>query len=82
MIPGKILLAHGSGGRLTHNLIKELLLKKLDNPILAELSDSALLRGLRCERLAFTTDSFVEVPSFSQAATSASLLFAGRLMTW
>jgi len=56
----KILLGHGSGGKLTHNLIKELLLKKLNNPILRELSDSALINYK--ERLAFTTDSFVVSP--------------------
>ncbi len=43
-----------------HNLIKELLLDKLSNPILKELSDSALINYK--ERLAFTTDSFVVSP--------------------
>ena len=33
----KILLGHGSGGKLMHNLIKDLLLRKLNNPILKEL---------------------------------------------
>jgi len=56
----KILLGHGSGGRLTHNLIEELLLKKLNNPILKELSDSALINYR--ETIAFTTDSFVVSP--------------------
>ncbi len=56
----KILLSHGSGGRLTHSLIKELLLRKLNNPILKELSDSAVINYK--ERLAFTTDSFVVSP--------------------
>jgi hydrogenase expression/formation protein HypE len=56
----KILLGHGSGGRLMHKLIKELLLQKLNNPILKELSDSAVINYK--ERLAFTTDSFVVSP--------------------
>lgn len=56
----KILLGHGSGGRLMHNLIKEVLLKKLNNPVLKELSDSAFINYQ--ERLAFTTDSFVVNP--------------------
>ncbi|MBI4972350.1 MAG: hydrogenase expression/formation protein HypE, partial [Candidatus Omnitrophica bacterium] len=60
MNPQKILLGHGSGGRLMHNLIRDLLLKKLNNPILRELSDSALINYK--ERLAFTTDSFVVSP--------------------
>ena len=56
----KILLGHGSGGRLMHNLIKDLLLKKLTNPILKELSDSAFINYK--DKLAFTTDSFVVSP--------------------
>lgn len=56
----KILLGHGSGGRLMHDLIKDLLLRKLNNPILKELSDSALINYK--DRLAFTTDSFVVSP--------------------
>ena len=56
----KILLAHGSGGRLMHNLIRELLLKKLDNPILKEMADAAYIKYK--DNLAFTTDSFVVSP--------------------
>lgn len=43
-----------------HSLIKDLLLKKLNNPILKQLSDSALINYK--DRLAFTTDSFVVSP--------------------
>ena len=43
-----------------HGLIRELLLKKLNNPTLRELADSALIRYKT--RLAFTTDSFVVSP--------------------
>lgn len=43
-----------------HELIKDLLLKKLDNPVLKELSDSALIKS--GHRVAFTTDSFVVNP--------------------
>lgn len=56
----KILLGHGSGGRLMHNLISELLLKKLNNPILAQLADSAVIDYK--QNIAFTTDSFVVSP--------------------
>lgn len=56
----KILLGHGSGGKLMHNLIKDLLLKKLNNPILKELSDSAFINYRQA--IAFTTDSFVVNP--------------------
>ncbi len=43
-----------------HNLVKTLLLGKLNNPILKELADSAVINYK--ERLAFTTDSFVVSP--------------------
>ena len=43
-----------------HGLIQDLLLKKLDNPILREMADSALINYK--EKLAFTTDSFVVSP--------------------
>ncbi len=60
MAQQKILLGHGSGGRLMHQLITNLILKKLDNPILKELSDSACIPYR--EKIAFTTDSFVVNP--------------------
>lgn len=60
MTAKKILLGHGSGGRLMHNLVRELMLKKLNNPILRELTDSALINYK--DRLAFSTDSFVVSP--------------------
>ncbi len=58
----KILLAHGSGGKLAHELVEKGFLKALSNPLLAKLDDSAVfdLSG----RLAFTTDSYVVSPMF------------------
>jgi hydrogenase expression/formation protein HypE len=53
-------LGHGSGGRLTHRLIREVFLPRLSHPVLAELEDSAVIGG--GARLAFTTDSFVVSP--------------------
>jgi hydrogenase expression/formation protein HypE len=57
----KILLAHGSGGKLMHDLI-ESFIPELTNPILDKLDDSAVfnLSG----RLAFTTDSYTVNPIF------------------
>jgi len=58
----RVLLAHGSGGKLSHELIEQVLLPLLDNPILNKLDDSAVfeLGG----RLAFTTDSYTVNPIF------------------
>ena len=57
-----ILLAHGSGGRLTHALVRETFLPALSNPFLAALSDSAILTELPPGRPAMTTDAFVVDP--------------------
>jgi hydrogenase expression/formation protein HypE len=73
----KILLGHGSGGRLMHALIKDLLLKKLGNPILKELSDSALINYK--DRIAFTTDSFVVSPLFFPGGDIGKLAVCGTI---
>lgn len=73
----KIFLGHGSGGRLTHNLIKDLLLKKLNNPVLKELSDSALISYQ--DNLAFTTDSFVVSPLFFPGGDIGKLAVCGSV---
>ncbi|MFA4889055.1 MAG: hydrogenase expression/formation protein HypE [Candidatus Omnitrophota bacterium] len=73
----KILLGHGSGGSLSHSLIKDLFLKKLNNPILKELSDSALLNYK--EQLAFTTDSFVVSPLWFPGGDIGKLAVCGTV---
>jgi hydrogenase expression/formation protein HypE len=57
-----ILMGHGSGGRLTSELIKNSFLPYLDNPYLAVLSDAAVLPELPPGRPAFSTDAFVVDP--------------------
>jgi hydrogenase expression/formation protein HypE len=56
-----ILLGHGSGGRMTAELIAGTFVPALANPALAQLGDSAILCAGGA-RLAFTTDSFVVSP--------------------
>ncbi len=52
----KILLAHGSGGRLTDELIKKLFLPAFNSEFLNQQHDGALI-NLDSKRIAFTTDS-------------------------
>ncbi len=73
----KILLGHGSGGRLSQELIKGVLLKKLDNPILRLLTDSAVIGDK--EKFAFTTDSFVVSPLFFPGADIGKLAVTGTI---
>lgn len=73
----KILLAHGDGGLLTHQLIKELFLEAFDPEILCELSDAA---GITCsEKMAFATDSFVVDPIFFPGGNIGKLAVAGTV---
>jgi hydrogenase expression/formation protein HypE len=58
----RILLAHGGGGRLTQELVREVFLPALGNPALATLSDSAVLETFPPGRPALTTDAFVVDP--------------------
>lgn len=63
MIPGeRILLGHGSGGRLTRELVERSFVPVFDNPHLATLSDAAILPELPAGRPALTTDGFVVDP--------------------
>jgi hydrogenase expression/formation protein HypE len=59
----RIVLAHGGGGRLTHQLIEKIFLPAFSNAALDQRHDGAVLDGLTPgARLAFTTDSFVVRP--------------------
>ena len=57
----RIVLAHGGGGRLTHQLIEKIFLPAFSNPLLEQRHDGAVL-AVNGVRLAFTTDSFVVRP--------------------
>lgn len=73
----RILLAHGSGGRLAHELIKQGFIKVLANPLLAKMDDAAVfdLSG----RLAFTTDSHVVSPIFFPGGDIGKLAVCGTV---
>ncbi len=73
----RVLLAHGSGGKLSHDLIKKSFVSTLGNPILDKLDDSAVfeLSG----RLAFTTDSYVVSPIFFPGGDIGKLAVCGTV---
>jgi hydrogenase expression/formation protein HypE len=58
-----IVLGHGSGGRLTAQLVRDLFLPAFDNPALRKLDDQAVL-SVAPGRIALTTDSYVVTPLF------------------
>lgn len=73
---GTIKLQHGSGGKATARLIKEIFYKSFNNETLLEDNDSALLT-LNQQKLAFTTDSFVISPLFFQGGDIGKLAVCG-----
>ncbi len=78
-----ILLAHGSGGRLSHELVQRLFLARFENPTLARLEDAAVLAIGEAAparvRLAFTTDSYVVSPIFFPGGDIGKLAICGTV---
>ncbi|MGD0780858.1 MAG: hydrogenase expression/formation protein HypE [Dehalococcoidales bacterium] len=72
----KILLAHGSGGKLMHDLIQSFL-PDLANPILEKMEDSAVFNV--SGKLAFTTDSYVVNPIFFPGGDIGRLAVCGTV---
>jgi hydrogenase expression/formation protein HypE len=79
-IPSKdrVLLGHGSGGKLSAELIREIFLPAFSNPALARLDDQAIV-DMGGSRLAFTTDSFVVKPLFFPGGDIGSLAVHGTV---
>jgi hydrogenase expression/formation protein HypE len=74
----KILLDHGSGGKISHRLTTEMLLPVFDNPILAELNDGAIFE-LNGNRIAFSTDSYTVDPIFFPGGNIGDLAINGTV---
>jgi hydrogenase expression/formation protein HypE len=82
-----VLLGHGSGGKLTADLIQRVFLPVFGNDVLSRLEDQATVRfsphagqnGRHEPRLAFTTDSFVVRPLFFPGGDIGSLAVHGTV---
>jgi hydrogenase expression/formation protein HypE len=85
-----VLLAHGSGGKLSADLIRKLFVPGFGNDTLAALEDQATLslhdeatppatNGAAGPRLAFTTDSFVVRPLFFPGGDIGQLAIHGTI---
>src|SRR5262245_14239780 len=80
----QIVLGHGSGGRLTADLVQRLFLPAFDNPVLGALEDQAIVSWPGGEspddaRLALTTDSFVVRPIFFPGGDIGRLAICGTV---
>ncbi len=73
-----IVLGHGSGGRLTAQLINDVFLPAFDNETLRKLDDQAVL-NVGGARIAFTTDSFVVTPLFFPGGDIGKLAVNGTV---
>ncbi|RKY76332.1 hydrogenase expression/formation protein HypE, partial [candidate division KSB1 bacterium] len=81
----RILLAHGSGGKLTHQLIDRLFVPTFHNQILERLDDGAIVlqdsdnEGDKTSGMAFTTDSYVVDPIFFPGGDIGRLAVCGTV---
>jgi hydrogenase expression/formation protein HypE len=77
--PGEaVLLGHGSGGRLTAELIRKVFVPALAGPELARLGDAAVV-NVNGVKLAFTTDGFVVKPAFFPGSDIGALSINGTV---
>jgi hydrogenase expression/formation protein HypE len=74
----RIVLAHGGGGRLTHQLIEKIFMRAFGNDALEERHDGAVV-AVNGARLAFTTDSFVVRPLIFPGGTIGDLAVNGTV---
>lgn len=76
--PETVLLGHGSGGKLSADLLRSVFLPALANPVLERMDDQAVVE-LGNVRVAFTTDSFVVNPLFFPGGDIGSLAVHGTI---
>jgi hydrogenase expression/formation protein HypE len=73
-----ILLGHGSGGKLSAGLMRDIFLPAFSNPVLDRMDDQAIIT-VNGARLAVSTDSFVVKPLFFRGGDIGSLAVHGTV---
>ena len=74
----QVLMAHGGGGRLMHQLIGKMFLLAFHNPLLDTQHDAAVAE-LTGKKIAFTTDSYVVRPMFFPGGDIGSMAVHGTV---
>jgi hydrogenase expression/formation protein HypE len=74
----KILLDHGAGGKMSHQLTMDILLPVFNSPILAGLDDGAVFDA-GGKRLAFSTDTYTVDPIFFPGGNIGDLAINGTV---
>jgi hydrogenase expression/formation protein HypE len=75
----RIVMGHGSGGKMTHDLVARLFLSPLDNPILRAGDDSGVIEITNGSRLAISTDAHVVSPLFFPGGDIGRLAVCGTV---
>ena len=75
----RILLAHGSGGVMSHELIRDLFARHFANPLLDTRHDAAILPLPGAGQIALTTDSYVVQPLFFPGGSIGELAVCGTV---
>jgi len=73
-----IMQDHGSGGKLSYDLISEIIVPLFDNPYLSKLDDGATLT-IKGEKIAFSTDSYTVEPIFFPGGNIGDLAINGTI---
>lgn len=73
-----VLLGHGSGGKMSAELLRDIFLPAFRNPVLERMDDQAVVE-INGSRLAFTTDSFVVKPLFFRGGDIGALAVNGTV---
>ncbi|MBE0683069.1 MAG: hydrogenase expression/formation protein HypE [Anaerolineales bacterium] len=75
----QIVMGHGAGGRMSHQLIQKAFLPAFDNPALRAGDDAANLESDLHERLAISTDAHVVTPLFFPGGDIGRLAVCGTV---
>ena len=73
----KIIMAHGSGGKATSQLIEEIFAAEFSNQYLNEMEDCAVVKAT--DKIAMTTDSFVVTPAEYKGGDIGHLAICGTV---
>jgi hydrogenase expression/formation protein HypE len=75
----RIVMGHGSGGKLSHDLITRLFIPAFDNPALRAGDDAGFVEPNACTQLAISTDSHVVWPLFFPGGDIGRLAVCGTV---
>lgn len=73
-----ITMAHGAGGKASHELMEKIILPELSNSLLDQLHDGAIF-SVNGGKMAFTTDSYVVRPRFFPGGNIGKLAVCGTV---